>query len=58
MSSDDRIQLLKDVYAAWGRGDYSRGEFLHPEFELVFAPGFLDEGVFRGRADAWRGWKE
>jgi ketosteroid isomerase-like protein len=50
--------LLEEVYAAWGRGDYSRGEFLHPDFEMTFATGFLDTGVFRGRREAWRGWKE
>ena len=50
--------LLEGIYAEWGRGDYSRGEFLDPEFELTFAPGFLDEGVFTGPAEAWRGWRE
>jgi ketosteroid isomerase-like protein len=58
MSCDDRIELLREIYAAWGRGDYSRGGFLHPDFELVFAPGFLDEGAFKGSAAAWRGWKD
>jgi ketosteroid isomerase-like protein len=56
MSSE--TELLERVYAQWGRGDYSSGEFLHPEFELTFAPGFLDEGVFTGPAEAWRGWRE
>jgi len=56
MSSE--TELLERIYAEWGRGDYSRGEFLHPEFELTFAPGFLDEGVFIGPAEAWRGWRE
>jgi ketosteroid isomerase-like protein len=51
------IEILERIYADWGRGDYSSGEFLHPEFELVFAPGFLDEGVFKGPAEAWRGWR-
>jgi ketosteroid isomerase-like protein len=50
--------LLEEIYADWGRGDYSRGEFLHPKFELVFARGFLEEGVFTGREAAWRGWKD
>ena len=56
MSSE--TELLERIYAEWGRGDYSSGEFLHPEFELTFAPGFLDEGVFTGPAEAWRGWRE
>jgi ketosteroid isomerase-like protein len=51
------IELLDRIYAAWGRGDYSSVEFLHPAFELTFAPGFLDEGVFTGPAEAWRGWR-
>ena len=54
--SDSGIDLLERIYAEWGRGDYSNPEFLHPEFELIFSPGFLDEGVFVGPAEAWRGW--
>ena len=45
MSQAD-VELLQRIYAHWGRGDYSAAEFLHPEFELIFSPGFLDEGVF------------
>jgi ketosteroid isomerase-like protein len=52
------IELLERIYSEWGRGDYSSGEFLHPEFELTFAPGFLDEGTFEGPAETWRGWRE
>ena len=51
------LDRLREIYAAWGRGDYSRADFLHPAFELVFAPGFLDEGRFSGVADTWRGWR-
>ena len=51
-------ELIERVYSEWGRGDYSSGEFLHPDFELVFAPGFLEEGVHRGPRAAWRGWKD
>ena len=52
-----RIDLVKRVYAQWGSGDYSRVDFLHPHYELVFARGFLDEGVHSGWTAAWRGWK-
>lgn len=53
-----RRTLLDEIYAAWGQGDYSRSDFLHPDYELVFASGFLDTGVFKGWTEAWRGWKE
>src|SRR4051794_29314578 len=50
-------ELLEQIYALWGNGDYTRTDFLHPEFELSFADGFLDTGVFQGAAEAWRGWR-
>ena len=49
--------VLEEVYADWGSGDYSKSHYLHPDFELVLAPGFLEEGTFLGREAAWRGWK-
>jgi ketosteroid isomerase-like protein len=55
--TDERFALLDRIYAEWGRGDYSSGDFLHPEYELIFADGFLDTGVYKGWAEAWRGWK-
>jgi ketosteroid isomerase-like protein len=57
--ADARRALLEEIYADWTRGDYSRTDLLHPEFELVFARDFLDEGAFRGTDDAavgWQGW--
>ena len=54
---EDRVALLREIYADWGSGDYSKGHYLHPEFELVMGPGFLEEGTFSGQKDAWRGWK-
>jgi ketosteroid isomerase-like protein len=57
MSQAD-VELLKRIYAHWGRGDYSTAESLHPEFQLIFSPGFLDEGTFTGVDEAWRGWRE
>jgi ketosteroid isomerase-like protein len=53
-----QIELLQEIYDLWGRGDYTRGDFLHPDFELSYAGGFLDEGVFRGPREAWLGWKQ
>jgi ketosteroid isomerase-like protein len=49
--------LLRRVYSEWGTGDYSSGDFVHPQFELVFAPGFLEEGTYVGPREAFRGWQ-
>jgi ketosteroid isomerase-like protein len=54
--ADDRHSALAEIYADWSRGEYRRTDYLHPQFELVFARDFLDEGAFRG-ADATRGWQ-
>jgi ketosteroid isomerase-like protein len=56
--SQAEIDIARRIYERWGKGDYSSAELLHPEFELAFAPGFLDEGVFKGQAEAWRGWRD
>lgn len=52
-----KIGLLREIYADWERGDYSRVDCFDPDFELVFAPDFLDAGVFKGMEDAGRGWR-
>ena len=52
-----RRELIIRIYAEWLSGDYSRGDFAHPGYELVFAPGFLEEGVYRGSSAALRAWK-
>ena len=49
-------ELLDGIYAEWARSEYARTDWMHPDFELVFAPGFLDEGEFRGVDEASRGW--
>ena len=50
------LELLEEIYALWGRGDYSRGDFLHHDFTLVITSSLLDEGVYTGPREAWRGW--
>jgi len=51
------MALLREIYADWSRSDYTRTDCYHPDFELVFAPDFLDEGAFRGLEEAGRGWR-
>lgn len=51
------LDLVRSIYAAWERGDYSSTEWAHPEIEYVFADGpspGRGTGV-SGMAEAWGG---
>lgn len=56
--NESQIAIIQQLYGEWVGGDYSNGALLHPDYELVFAPGFLDEGAHSGWKAAWQGWKE
>jgi ketosteroid isomerase-like protein len=49
------LELVRSIYAAWARGDYSSVEWAHPEMEFVMAdgptPGSWTVG---GIAEGWR----
>jgi ketosteroid isomerase-like protein len=49
------VELVKSIYAAWERGDYSAAEWAHPEIEFVLADG-PDPGRFKGLAEMAEGW--
>ena len=55
--SRPEIELLKEIYADWGRGDYTKTHYLHPDFVMVFGSDFLDEGEYTGLSEASEGWR-
>ena len=50
------VELVRSIFAAWGRGDFSSIEWADPQIEFVLADG-PDPGSFKGLADMAEGWR-
>ena len=54
MMSPENVELVRSIYAAWERGDFTSAEWAHPDIEFVRAGG---QAPVRGVAPL-RAWME
>ena len=64
--SQENVELVRSIRAAWDRGDFRSAEWAHPEIEFVIADGpspgswtgvdGMTEG-FRSVLSAWEEWR-
>ena len=56
--SQENVEIVRSICAAWDRGDYSAVEWADPDIEFVAADG-PSPGSWRGvagMAEGWRAW--
>jgi ketosteroid isomerase-like protein len=56
--SQDNVEVVRSIYAAWERGDFTSAEWAHPEIEYVEADGPAPGGStgLAGMAETFRDW--
>jgi ketosteroid isomerase-like protein len=55
--SQASVELVRSIYAAWERGDFSSTAWAHPEIEYVHADG-PDAGSWKGLTAMAKSWRD
>jgi ketosteroid isomerase-like protein len=55
--SSANLELVRSIYAAWERGDFSSADWAHPEIEFVFAARDRTRESGRGHAGMAEGFR-
>ena len=55
--SKENVELVRSIFAAWQRGDFSSAEWADPEIEFVIADG-PTPGRYKGLTEMTAGWRE
>jgi hypothetical protein len=56
--SQENVEIVRPIYDAWERGDFTSAEWAHPDIEFVAADS-VDAGSVTGLAEmaaAWHDW--
>jgi ketosteroid isomerase-like protein len=55
--SQENVELVRSMYSAWARGDWTSADWAHPEIEMVIADG-PSPSSWTGLASASEGWRD
>jgi ketosteroid isomerase-like protein len=55
--AEENVEIVREIYGAWERGDFSSNEWADPEIEFHLRAG-PDEAVLHGVEAMGRAWRE